>query len=447
MAQYATITQMNGLYKEAYAEGIVPLIPDVAYLVKNIQFGEAERVGRYYHQPVVLTREAGISYAAPGAGAYALAPSVAMTMQDAQIQGSQTTLRSSIPYDTVARSLGNAKAFRKATLPIIENNLESHTKRLELALLYGQSATGLAVTASSDNNQSTTQTNMNITLATWAVGIWSGEENSKIVVYTAAGALVSDGTANSVFTIAQIIPDNSPYPQLQVNGTTTGISALDTASSTPGMIVYWYGTTGLTTADGGAGISSTWSGNSVEMVGVDNILLNTGSLFNINAGTYTLWKGNTYSASSGQLTMGKIFSGINKAVGKGGLKEKVVCLVSVYTWPNLMTDLASLRMYDDSYKDGEAVNGFETVRYYGANGEIEVVPHLCVKGGEAFVLPLKRWARVGATEITFNTPGRGDEIFLQLPNVNAFEIRSYADQATFCRTPAKNVKITSIVNV
>jgi hypothetical protein len=73
--------------------------------------------------------------------------------------------------------------------------------------------------------------------------------------------------------------------------------------------------------------------------------------------------------------------------------------------------------------------------------------HLLVKGGEAFVVPLKRFARIGATEITFNTPGRGDEIFFQIPGVNGFEIRSYSDQALLCRTPAKTVKITNVQNV
>ena len=49
MAVNVTPTQLQGLYKEAYAEGIVGLIPDAAYLVKNIAFGEAERVGNKYH--------------------------------------------------------------------------------------------------------------------------------------------------------------------------------------------------------------------------------------------------------------------------------------------------------------------------------------------------------------------------------------------------------------
>lgn len=433
MAQYTTVSQLSGLYKEAYADGIVGLIPDVAYLVKNINFSEAEKVGNYYHQPVVLTREAGVTYAAAGAGAYTLNSSVAMTMQDAQVQGSQTTLRSSIPYDTVARSTGSGKAFRKATLPIIENNLESHTKRLEVAALYGQK--GLGVSASSANIGSTS-TKVTFTDASWAIGIWAGEEGSKCVAISSSDASIVSGDGSAeVLTIVSIDPDNKAVTFSAASAT---ITALDSATSAGCTFHFWNGAAITSSA-------TTYSFN--EMAGVDKIVTNASTLFNISAATYTLWKGNTYSAASGQLTMAKVFAAVNKAVGKGGLKEKATVLVSTDTWPNMMTDLAALRKFDSSYQSGQAVNGFETIKYVGANGELEVVPHSCVKSGEAFVLPLKRWKRVGAQEISFQTPGRSDEIFLQLANNNGFELRSYADQAVFCQTPAKCVKVTTIVNV
>jgi len=440
MAQYATIAQMNGLYKEAYAAGIVGLIPDIAYLVKNIEFGEAERVGNYYHQPVILARETGVSYGAAGDGAYALAPSVAMTMKDAQIQGAQITLRSSIPYDTVARSLGSAKAFRKATLPIIESNLESHTKRLELALLYGKSATGLGqIKATGISGTGTTRV-VTISDATWAVGIWGGEEGAKVVIYNGTSTARVSSAADAVYTIAAVDPDNK---QLTLTCTTTGGTDLDTAVGSYACNIYWYGTTGLSSGT----IAATWTvTNSVEMYGIDKILTNTGTLFGVSASDFTLWAGNAYACASSQFTMAKALAATAKAVGKGGLKEKVVCLCSHTTWNNLMTDQAALRKYDDSYSSGDAENGMETIKYHGASGEIEVVAHTAVKEGEAFILPLKRWARVGATEVTFQTPGRPDEMFLQIPDYNAFELRSYSDQATFCRTPAKCVKISGIVN-
>jgi hypothetical protein len=444
-----TTTLMNGLFKEQYADSLVTLYPDTVDLAKSILFGESERVGNQYHQPVILTKEQGITYAAANAGAYALAPAVPMVMKDAALAGVQTTLRTQIAYDTVARSVGNGKAFKKATLPIIESNLESHMTRIEHQLLYGQSATGIGQTAAAGGTSvDSTHYTVQFSAATWAVGIFAGAENAKVVCYRDDNAdLIGDSSSedNAVYTITAVDPDNR---KITVSATSTGITELTTAVGSYALDWYWYGTSGITVTDGGTGIAATWStANSVEMAGIDRIITNTGSLFGVSASTYTLWKGNSYSAANGQLTMGKIFSAVNLAVGKGGLKEKVTCYVSVPTWPNLMVDQAALRKYDDSYSSGKAVNGFESILFHGANGEIEIKLHTCIKGGESFVLPLKRFTRVGATDVTFNTPGRSDEIFLQLPSNNGFEIRSYADQALLCRTPAKCVKITSIANV
>jgi hypothetical protein len=439
-----TMASLTGLFKQVYAEGIVGLIPDVADLVKNIKFGEAERVGDYYHQPVILTRETGITYAASGAGAYALAPSVPMVMKDAQIAGVQTTLRSQIALDVLARSVGSSAAFKKATLPIIEANLESHTKRLELGLLYGQSATGIGqVLVTGGTAVDSTHYTLEFDVATWAVGIWGGEEGSKVIFYRNDNAALVSSAADAIFVVQSIDTDTR---KITFTGTSTGVTALTSAVGAAALNTYFYGTTGLSASDGGAGIAATWStANSVEMAGIDRIITNTGTLFGISAATYTLWKGNTYNAA-GQLSMGKLIAGINKAVGKGGLKERVTAYVSTDTWPNLMTDQSALRKYDGSFKSGEAVNGFESIKFFGANGEIEIKHHSCVKSGESIVVPLKRFARVGSTEITFQNPGRGDEIFLNLPDNNGFELRSYADQAVLCRTPAKTLKITGIVN-
>lgn len=437
MAQYATVAQMNGLYKEAYADGIQALIPDIAYLTKNIAFGEAEKVGNKYHQPVILARELGVTYAASGAGAYTLNNSVAMTMKDASLDGSQITLRSSIPYDTVARSLSSGKAFRKATLPIIENNLESHSKRLELGLLYGQATAGLGTTSGSVNIDGTSTT-LTFTAASWAVGVWGGEEGAQVIFFKNsdhAGITAQSSSNNDIFTIVSVDPDNRA---MVVSGTSTGISALDAATAA-GVDIYFYNGA----YDSTGGTTQTFA----EMVGIDKIVTNTGTLFGIPANTYNLWKGNTYSAASGQLTLGKITAAVNKAVGKGGLKEKVAVLVSPASWGNLMTDLAALRKFDSSYDSGKGENGFDAIKFYGANGEVEVVIHTAVKDGEAFILPLKRFRRVGATDVTFQTPGRPEELFVQLANANGFEIRSYSDQAVLCQTPAKCVKITTIVPV
>jgi hypothetical protein len=181
------------------------------------------------------------------------------------------------------------------------------------------------------------------------------------------------------------------------------------------------------------------------MAGMHKILTNTGTLFNISAATYNLWKGNTATVS-GQLTMGKLLSAISKAVVRG-LNEKVVVCVNPKTWANLASDLAALRRFDGSYDKKKGENGVESISYVGQNGEIEIISHSLVKAGQAFVFPPKRAKRIGAQEISFKTPGREDEIFLHLPSNAGFELRVYSDQALFIEAPARCVYIDGFTNV
>ena len=181
-----------------------------------------------------------------------------------------------------------------------------------------------------------------------------------------------------------------------------------------------------------------------EMSGLDKIITNTGTLFNINASVYDLWRGNVVS-TTGTLNLNKVQKAVATAVERG-LDEEAVLLVSPRTWQDLSAEQSAYRKFDSSYDSKEMENGSERLVFYSQNGKIEVISHNCVKAGEAFIVPLKRVKRVGSTDITFETPGRSDEIFLHLANNAGFELRCYADQAILVETPARCVKITGIVN-
>ena len=73
MAQYTTPAQLDGLFKEIYADKIINLIPDTAKLVKRIPFVSADKEnGNNYNQPVVLSNEHGMSFGSSSAGAFSL---------------------------------------------------------------------------------------------------------------------------------------------------------------------------------------------------------------------------------------------------------------------------------------------------------------------------------------------------------------------------------------
>jgi len=414
---------LTGLFKEAYGDSVENLIPESAKITKMVPFVQRDKeTGNLYHQPVIVSNEHGVTYATVDAGAFALNTAISMQMKDAQISGAQILLRSSLSYDAASRASNGKKAFMKATELMVQNMMESGVNRLEIAALYGGS--GLAVCASSVNTDGT-HTVVQLTTTSWATGIWLGKETCKVNFYDLT-VLVSSG-ADSVFVIDSVDVANR---KLTISGTATGITALDSDL-----------------AGAGAGVTKIFfnGAKSNEMSGLDAIITNTGLLFNVNAGIYNLWKGNSYSASSAALTMGKILSATSLAVQRG-LNEKATVFLNPDTWTNVASDLAALRKFDGSYSRQRAENGVESISFYHQNGELELVGWNLVKEGEGFIVPMKRVKRLGSTDFTFKTPGREDEIFLHLADNAGYELRLYTDQAIFLETPARATKITGIVN-
>jgi len=436
MADSVSVASLSGLFKEAYADGIIPLAPELAKIYKGLgTLTETEKVGNLFHVPVILTNEQGITYGGgTSAGtAYTLASAVAMSMADAQLQGSEITLQSKVALRTLAKSAGSTKAFRYAMRPILESNMRSHAFRKEAEILYGKSGTGLGTISQSGISGSGATRVVTLSAASWAVGLWAGQEGAYVNIFRSDTGAKVVNSSEDAFLIASVDPDNRT---LTVTGeSSTHGDNLATAVGASSCYIDFDGarTTNFTTYASAEGIDY-----------VSTVAAGT-TVWNIS-NTNTLWRPSTYSASSGKLTLGKVLSAVNKAVAKGGLDEEVELYVSAATWADLADSFSASRMLDSSYSSAEGKNGVERVIYAGANGAINVRIHPMVKEGEAFILPLKRCMKVGSTDITTSIPGRADEIFYNDPTTNAIAFRTYSDFQFFCETPAKMVKITTIVN-
>lgn len=415
---------LDGLFKNVYASKIEDLIPKSNKIQQLVNFDVGEKIGLQFNQPVMLSDEGGATYnTSTTASAFSLNAAVGGIMQNAQVSGSEIVMRSWLPYRDAARATaGGEAAFTSATELQVKNNIKSARKRLEISLLYGGS--GLATTASYSNTNATT-TVVTFTAATWASAMWSGLINSVFNFYDSGVIVGTNGTTDTKFVLTSI---NSSTRAVTFTSTSTGITDLQTAiTSDPTTVIAYF--------DGAYG---------EECVGLDSITTNTGVLFNISATTYDLWKGNT-STVTGALTMGKILNGLAGAVGRG-LDEDGVLLVNPNTWQDLSTNEAALRRYDSSYKSKESDNGQESICYYGQNGKIEVMPHLFVKGGNAFFFVPDRMKRIGSVDVTFEQPGTGGRIFFNIPDRAAYEFRSYTDQALFCDKPTTLVKFSGFTN-
>lgn len=408
MADSNTISTLNGFFKEAYADKLGELIPDGVKLLNKIKFlSKDKQPGNLYHQPVILGLEHGVTFAGSDDDAFNLQAPVAGQVKDAQVKGSPVVLRSLLGYVAASRAaLGGQKAFMDATKFLVANMLRSMAKKLEIEMLYGQVGYGKVGSVST--------TEVTVSTAEWAPGIWAGAEGMPIEIRSSAGS-----TSRGVFTVVSVDMDTRVLT-LSADAAAAGVIATD---------VIWHK---------GA------YGN--EFPGIHKIISTTsGTLFNIDTGTYALFRGNIYSASSAALSFTKLNLAAARAVEKG-LEGPLVALVNPRAWANMLSDQAALRRYDGSYSQSKLDQGSEKLMFHSQNGLIEIEPSIYVKEGYAYLISIDDWFRVGSTDMTFKRPGQGDDFFRDLENSAAYELRLYSDQAVFCMAPARNVIVTDIVN-
>ena len=434
MAQVNVVSTLNGLFKEVYPESITNLIPVQNKFVTRIKFNKRKRIGKQYHQPLVLAGEQGTTYASAGAGAFDLNASVALSMDDALVDGSQFVLSGEIDYEAASKAVeGGKTAFVSATRHVMEEMRNSAFKRLEISMVYGQSATGLAQIEDQVAGGTASTAIVTIQPDQWASGIWSGSEGAVIDIFeedgTTAVAVSGDFLVSSVDSTARTITIG-----LTAQGVDQDITDLKTqlASGSAGDAVAIFFFRGSSTTD---------------MVGIDKILLNTGSLFSVDAAAFGLWQANTSDAGAAQLSTSKILQAVAKGVDRG-LDGPVDVFLNPKTFVDLADDQIQLRSYDSSFKPGEAVTGAETITIHGQNGPISLVPSAVVKEGEAFALPATNdiWVRLGSQEISFDRPGAKGQFFRDLESKAGYQMRVYGNQAVFSKKPAWSTKIFNIVN-
>lgn len=424
------IANLTGLFYEKYADKIETLYQSAAILKDDVSFVKAsQQNGGNFNQPVVMSPEQGFTYAAPNAagGPLAMNSAISMVMQNAQVLPYQMSARWVLDYESANRSVAGG-AFEPAAMLQMQNVLEQADNRVELSLLYGQEGLGVA---DSSVNVSATSTDLTYSVGSWADATFGVSLNAQVQFFdTVTGALISSG-ADSIFTITRV---TTLTRVVRVTGTATGITALDIAAAAGSVDTFFNG------ARTSAAVFN-------EMPGLSKIITNTGSLFNIDAAVYDLWKGNTYSAGSAALTFAKLQSAIALPVGKG-LIEDVTVYVNPKTWGNLLTEQSALRKYDSSYSETTTKNGSKALVFFSQNGKMTIKSHPFVKQGDAFAIPLARFRRVGSTDISFVTPtsNGSKQMWTDLPDVMGYQAKLYSGQTLFTSSPAKTVKITAIVN-
>jgi len=412
MATTNTPTSLAGDFKNLYQEsGLVQAIPTWAILQDRFKFEEAQSLGQYFIFGVVLQKENGVTYApssSTGSGAVTLNASVAGFVGQAQVEGYAIYMRSRLSYDAAAKaSRAGKKAFAQAYGAILKNLKESHQFRLECSLLYGQ--VGLGVVSANSSGALT------LTSASWATGIWAaGLKDAVLEAWTTTAATSTQHDGD--LTISAIDIANK---KVTVTGTSTAVVAND--------ILYFKGSR----------TSSTW----YETPGLDKIMQNTGTLFNIAGASYDAWISQSY-AVGGNLSMSAILQAASVGMSYG--LEKGLLLVAPEKFAQLGLDEAALRRYVSDSDAKNTKRGVRGVEFMLGPVSIEVMAHPLVKQGTPLLVAEDYVRRTGATDITFAMPGSEEPMEVHVTDVTALEIRSMSDQAIFVEKPAQCVRLTGV---
>ena len=413
MASSLGPTQLAGDFKNLYQNsGLVDAIPTWGIVQDRWKFEEAESLGQYFIFGVVLQKEHGATYApssGSSSGAQTLNASIAGYVAQVQVEGYSIYMRSRLSYDAAAKaSRAGKKAFAQAYGAVLKNLKESHQYRLELSLLYGQNGLGTVSSISSGV--------ITLTAASYATGIWAaGLKDCILEAFT--GITATETQHNGDLTVSAISVANKT---VTVTGTSSAVAAAD--------VLYFKGARTATGFN--------------ECPGLDKILTNTGTLFNVSAASYDAWKSQAYSVG-GNLSMTAIMQA--SAVGMSYGLEKGVLLCAPEKFAQLGVDEAALRRYVSEADSKRTKRGVKGVSFAMGPVDIEVMAHPFQKQGSAMLLPEDHVHRVGATDITMGMPGSDEPMEVHVTDTTALEIRSMSDQGIYIERPAHAVLLSGIV--
>lgn len=416
---------LNGLFKKIYGDKLDNLIPEFTQIQVDIPFKRSKKIGLEFEQPVIIGLEQGFTYARSGAGAFTLNNPAAGKILPAKIRGSQHVLRSQVDYESLFSGEGSPEAFENTMGVVVRNMLESIRRRIEIDFLYGQDVNGIGTIASGG-----TTTTWVITTSQWAPGIWAGMEGAALETFAAANPLVTKRVGTAYVT------------SVDLDAKSITVDAAPAASANTDVITF----AGQRLGSGDTP-TNTWN----VMVGLHAILTNTGTLFNIDAATYNLWKGNTQTSGSLDLSMDALLKGDAKRVAKGGSGPLNV-YVNPLAWANLMSDQAALRRFDKEDSGSTYEVGAEKILFHSQAGPLAIKSHPCVKEGFAYAIAPRLFKRVGATDVTFDNSrmvgvsAGADQFFRPLADSAGVEVRCYSHQAIFTDMPGKNFLVNNIVN-
>lgn len=421
-----TLASLNGITKIIYGE-LVNAIPKRSFFKKRLPLKAEKKIGNSWVELIVTSNEGGVTYGGNSGAMYDLEDAIAMGTQPASITSNEYTLKPQISYGAAQRAAENGKrAFAKSVALVLANSMDSMNRVHETSYIYGRAAKGIGQMAQSALVADTAETKIAVfSDAEWAPYVWAGCENRKLQAYDSGGVLIESGGVSKI-TLTTVYPGTRRLLLTMTSGLATALAA---ASAAGVVTFFWYGS------------------KTNDMYGIDYMFSNVSEeLFGIDAGDYSQWQGNNFPVSSGPLTFSKVQGFAGQLTNRGLDDEDLILLCNPLTWVDLANEQASLRLYDDSFRQEMAKQGFNALRYMSQNGWIQIFSSGYVKGGTAYMFPLSCLKRIGSSDAEMNLPGQEAEFWTNVPGKNGCESRIYSDHAIFCSKPHATAKISGFTN-
>lgn len=400
-------------------------------LQRLFPFLPASIVSDYYEEPVELNFEQGYTRAG-NLNDVTLRPAISQEAGRAKIRPSQILGRKRISYrDEWRQSEAGYASFISENEYRVKALARGGRRNIEADLLHGQSQTGWGVITNIGATVSGV-TPLTISAATFAVGLYAGSNNQTMNVFdptlatlrTADLAITQfDPDARIVYvtgTVGSIQVNDVIFPDLQT--TTSPLSGTPALNQQIGL---------MTAAS-----------------------YTSGTIYNIDVGANYLYRPSQFDCASGPLKMLKILKGAAKGITKGVTGDLMLLIAPEHFEP-LNDDLAALRQFDTSYKETIGTTGVSAIKYRYQSGTIMIAVHNYMKPSEAVMFPYesetvkgkdRACGRIGSSDLTFQSKGSGEQIFFDLQDNAAREMRVFSDQAIFPRKLGHVTRFYNIVN-
>jgi len=425
-----SFANLQGDFKINYAPKIEVLVPEFAVLQKKetgLDWRSQDRnaTGASYNVPLVLQDPQGFSYLGTTGVAQDLQPAQPMDVQQAAVIGSEINERIKLSNKALMASTpAGIKAFEQSAILAMKRMTSVTKNRVEGMALYGQSTGGMGTITGSVTNTTGSYWTFAISAATWSAAWWLTNIGANIEFF-ATGGQTQRGSVYAKVTAVDVATRTL---------TVLASASLSSAGVTATDVIFMKG-------------ANLGSGSYNEMCGLSVQFSNTTStLFSLSRTTYSQLAGNPYNAGSAAISKDMIVTASTLAVNRGATGE-MICLVPSSSWTTLWSKDAALNRKDYSYSPKKSETGSEEIVYASLTGQIKVIYHPFVKEGDFFLFPVEDVIWTGASQPTFNIPGRGeDQFFFTDQDQNSVQIRMIGDLAIFAVYPGHCVFGTGVVN-